>query len=145
MFRILGQISIYGRKASVDRCALAAPIPGSTITQIGLMRKIPDVDSWCYASPWYRFHLDLIDAEVRDFIAAHAQLAGAFSACDTGIDYAFFTLCPVEQSDEECFACVLDRETLQALSGLGVGLQIAPALVMPDVPYWVGEKVPGSD
>lgn len=136
MFRILGQISIYGRKASIDRCALVAPISGSTITQIGLMRKVPDADSWCYASPWYRFHLDLIDAEVRDFIAAHVQLADALAARDAGIDYAFFTLCPVEQSDEECLACVLDRETLQALSGLGVGLQIAPALVMPDAPYW---------
>lgn len=136
MLRILGQVSIYGTKASIDQCASIAPIPTGAITQIGLMRKIPDVDSWCYASPWYRFHLDVIDDEVRDFIAAHAQLGDALAVRDAGIAYAFFTLCPVEQSDEESLACVLSRETLQALSRLGVGLQIAPASLMPDAPYW---------
>lgn len=139
MLRILGQISIYGTKASIDRCASIAPIPGGTVTQIGLARKVPDADSWCYASPWYRFRLDAIDGEVRDFVAAHAQLGDALAVRDAGITYAFFTLCPVEQSDEESLACVLSRETLQALSCLGVGLQIAPASVMPDAPYWASD------
>lgn len=142
MFRILGQVSIYGTRSSIDRCASIAPISSGTITQIGHMRKVPDADSWCYASPWYRFHLREIDDEVRDFVAAHSQIGDALAVRDSGITYALLTLCPVEQSDEESFGCVLSRETLHALSCLGVGLQIAPASVMPDAPYWAckGER-----
>jgi hypothetical protein len=144
MLRILGQISIFGTKASVERIASATPIPGGKITQIGLARRIPEPDSWCYESPRYRFHQDAIDSEVRDFVAAHARLGQALIEPDAGLKYAFFTLCPVEQSYEEEFACVLSKETLKALSDLGVALQVAPEPVMPDAPYW-SDKVPATN
>lgn len=136
MLRIIGQISIFGTKESIERCASVAPIPFGKTTQIGLKRRVPDADSWCYESPWYCFHLDMIDLEVRDFIVAHSQLRDSLAVRDLGIIYAFFTLCPVGQSFEESFACVFEHETLYALSSLGLGLQIAPASAMPDAPYW---------
>ena len=137
MLRIIGQISVYGTKASVERCASIAAIPEGVIKQMGLMRKVPEANSWSYESPLYRFHLDVIDKEIQDFIAAHGQLGNALAEDDPGITYAFFTLCPVDQSYEENFACVFSRETLHSLSCLGLALQIAPASVMPEAPYWV--------
>lgn len=137
MLRVLGQISIFGTRAAVERIASIAPIPGGKMTQIGLARKVPEPDSWCYESPRYRFHQETLDPEVRDFLAAHIQLCQALIPPEPGLKYAFFTLCPVEQSYEEEFACVLSNETLQVLSALGVSLQIAPEAVMPDAPYWI--------
>jgi hypothetical protein len=140
MLRILGQFSIFGTKASVGRIASTTPIPEGRIVQIGLARRVPEPDSWCYESPRYRFHQEEIDDEVRDFISVHARLGPALKKADAGLKYAFLTLCPVEQSNEEEFACVLSHETLQALSALGVALQIAPEPVMPDAPYWTERK-----
>uniref|UniRef100_UPI003342314E hypothetical protein n=1 Tax=Castellaniella defragrans TaxID=75697 RepID=UPI003342314E len=137
MLRILGQISISGTKASIDRCASIARIPRGTIMRTGLARKVPPADSWCYSSPWYRFNFHTMDQEIRSFVMAHAQLGKALAGHDAGITYALFTLCPVEQTFEETFSGLLSRETLQALSCLGVGLEIAPAVLMPDVPCWV--------
>lgn len=134
--RILGQISIYGTKASLERFASMASIPSGTTKQVGLKRKVPETDSWCYASPWYCFRFENLDEEMCDFLIAHAQLGNALAIPDPERRYAFFTLCPVDQSDDETFACLLSRETLQVLSSLGVAFQIAPESVMPDAPYW---------
>jgi hypothetical protein len=144
MFKLLGRIDIDGTKSSIDKCALVASIPHGIMTQIGLKRKFPKVDTWLYASPWYRFHLDTMDHEVRDFLTSNLQVGDALAVRDAGINYAFFTLCPVEQSDEESFAGVFSLETLKLLANMGLELQIAPASVMPDAPYWVfrGHKPP---
>jgi hypothetical protein len=136
MLRILGQLSLFGTKVSVEGVASLTPIPRGLVKQIGLKRKPPETDHWCYESPLYRFHPETIDEEVRDFAFAHARLGEALANQELGITHAFLTLCPVEQSLEEEFACVLSAETLRAILHLGVGLQIAPAKVMPDAPYW---------
>jgi hypothetical protein len=139
MFRVLGQISIYGTKASIDRCASVAQIPNGTIKQIGLKAKIPPLDEWLYASPLYRFrfdHLDTMDHEIRDFLAAHLKVSDALASRDTEIEYALFTLCPVEQSYEESFAGILSRETLKMLVDMGLDLEISPEAIMPDAAYW---------
>lgn len=137
MLRILGRISIDGTRSAVDRLASTEPIPGGKIWQTGLKRKIPDVDSWCYESPLYRFHgIETLDNEVQEFVLAHARLGELLTKSSEGVKYAFFTLYPVAQSAEESFACTLSCDTLQAISRLCVGLQIAPGSVMPDAPYW---------
>ncbi|TAL26799.1 MAG: hypothetical protein EPN97_18845 [Alphaproteobacteria bacterium] len=136
MFKLLGRIDIDGTKASIDKCALIASIPSGTIKQIGLKRKVPIVDAWLYASPWYRFHLDTMDDEIRDFLTAHSRVGDALAARDAGIAYAFFTLCPVETKDEGSFAGIFSLETLKLLASMGLELQISPATVMPDSPYW---------
>lgn len=136
MLRILGQISIFGTKASVERVASDVQIPGGKITQTGLSRRIPDPDSWCYESPRYQFHQETLDDEVRDFATAHARLGKTLCEKVEGLTYAFFTICPVDQSYDEEFSCVLSNHTLRALFNLGVALQIAPSPVMPEVPYW---------
>lgn len=140
MLRVLGQLSIYGTKASIDRFAAVAPIPSAKITQVGLKRKVPEVDSWCYASPWYRFRIEAIDDEVRNFLLNHRQVGTGLASRDPDLRYAFFTLCPVGQSDDETFGCLFGHETLQALSGLGVSFQIAPESLMPEAAFWVAEK-----
>jgi len=48
-----------------------------------------------------------------------------------------FTLCPVEQSEEEVFAFMLNPGTLKLLSNLGLALEVSPAAVMPEAQYWV--------
>lgn len=140
MLRILGQISIYGTKASIERFVSIAPIPTGKIVQAGLKRTIPEIDSWCYASAWYGFRLDTLDEEVFNFLIAHAQVGHGLATRDPELRYAFLTLCPVNQSADETFAFVLGHETVQALSSLGVSFQIAPESVMPEMPYWVPDS-----
>lgn len=139
MLRIYGQLSVFGTKAVVEQLASAKAIPGATTMQIGLKRRVPDVDAWCYESPRYRFHLETIDAEVRDFVLAYAQIGPVIEQCGDGVRFAFFTLTPVDQSYEEEFACALNSETVRAIADIGIGIQIAPAAVMPDAPFW-GDK-----
>lgn len=137
MLRILGNIEIYGTKASLEQLVSVDPIPNSILKQIGTKRKIPDKDLWCYGSPSYRFReITTLDEEVRDFLIAHERLGDVLAVRDPGIQYAIFTLCPVEQSYEETFACLISCETLQILVRMGLALQIAPASVMPDVDFW---------
>ena len=130
----LCQLAVYGDKPSVERVASFASFSTGTITRTGTMRKIPDPDSWCYSTAWYRFDLDSINEELRDFLFVHGRVRDV--TITVGITYAFLTLCPVEQSYEHTFACVLERETLEAIWQLGLALQIAPASTMPDAPFW---------
>ena len=137
MLRILGNIEIYGTKASLERLISIDPIPNSVLQPIGTKRKVPDTDSWCYGSPSYRFReIITLDEEVRDFLIAHERVGDVLAERDWGIEHAIFTLCPVEQSYEETFACLLSCETLQILVRMGLSLQIAPASIMPDVGFW---------
>ncbi len=136
MFKLLGRIEIHGTKDAVDKCVSVAPIPDGTITQTGLKRKLPETGAWLYASPWYRFHPDTMDHEIRDFLAAYLKIGDALAVRDVGIEYAFLTLCSVEQSHEESFAGIFSLEALQLLTNMGLELQIAPAAIMPDAPYW---------
>lgn len=137
--RILGLLSIYGSKSSLERIKSVAPIPLGKLGQIGLKRQVPEPDSWCYSSPYYRFHLEKLDEEVRAFLDKHAHLGKALSLHDKAISYALLTLIPVELGDEETFACMLSHETIQTLSHLGVGLEISPEASMPDAPYWTDQ------
>jgi hypothetical protein len=137
MLRILGNIEIYGSKASLEQLITVDPIPNSILKQIGTKRKIPDKDSWCYGSPSYRFReIITLDEEVHDFLTAHERLGDVLANRNAGIEYAIFTLCPVDQSYEETFACLLSCETLGLMVNMGLSLQIAPASVMPDVDFW---------
>lgn len=136
MLRILGRISIYGSKASTERLASLGGVPAWELRQVGQKRNVPEPDSWCYASPWYGFHADALDEETSDFLSAHSKLGPLLALPDHGIRYAIFTLCPVEQSEEEVFAFLLNRKTLELLSNLGLALEVSPAAVMPDVRYW---------
>ena len=142
--QIQGQISTYGTKASIERFTSKAPIQSGTTTQVGFGRKAPEKDSWCYASPWYSFHSDNLDEEVRDFLIAHAQVGDVLASVDPERRFSFFTLSPIGDGDEETFACILSHDTLKALSTIGVDLQIAPATVMPEAPYWhrAGNELP---
>jgi hypothetical protein len=138
MLRILGRVSIYGSKASTERLASLGVIPSGELRQVGQKRAIPDEDSWFYASPWYRFHIDVLDEEANAFLRTHSKLGSSLAVRDSGIRHAIFTLCPVEQTEEEVFAFMLSSETLKLLSNLGLALEVSPAAVMPDAQYWVG-------
>lgn len=136
MLELLGKIDIHGTKSSIDKCASLASIPNGIIMQIGLKRKIPDVDSWTYESPLYRFRLDAMDYAIRDFLATHFQVGTALAERDAGIEYAFFTLVPVVKNSEDTFAGIFSCETLKLLANMGLELQISPEAIMPDAPYW---------
>lgn len=139
MLRILTHIGIYGTKASVERFASVAAIPSGSFKQCGLKRKVPDVDSWNYSSPYFQFRFDTLDDEIRDFLVAHAQVGKAVAIPDEGITWTLFTVTPVSQSFEDEFSCLLSTETLQALSATGLALEINPEAIMPDAPFWTSE------
>jgi len=137
MLRILGKISIFGTEAAVQQVASIASIQNSVLQQVGIARSKPDVDFWCYGSSWYSFRSCSFDDEILNFLVMHERLGDALETVSAGVKYAFFTVCPVGQSDEEIFACMYSVETLRKLSYLGLALEIAPASVMPDAPYWL--------
>lgn len=136
MLRILGGISIYGTKSSIEKLVSSGAMPNSSIAQIGSLRKKPDIDSWCYSTQWYSFNADTLDEEVRDFLVAHKKLGKVLEAPEIGRGLALFTLSPVGQDSECLFSCLLSHPTLCALTSLKLSLQIAPASVMPDVAFW---------
>jgi hypothetical protein len=138
MLRVIGCIHISGTKAGLETLVSNSVIPSGILKQIGTKRKIPDVDSWSYSSPWYRFHFDFeqFDEEICDFLLAHQQLKDYLDIRDTRIKYAIFTLCPVGQSHEETFACLLSQKTLKVLVDLGLCLEIAPEVLSSEAPYW---------
>lgn len=133
---LLGKIEIDGTKASLDKLASVALIPDGKMKQLGLKAKVPPQDTWCYSSPIYRFRFDESDQEIYDFLTAHLQVGKALAARDTEIEYAFFTLVPVEQSYEGSFSGIFSCETLKLLADMGLELQISPESMMPDAPYW---------
>ena len=136
MFRVLGSIYLIGSGGCLSRLAHEALIPNGSLRQIGLARKIPEPDLWCYSSPRYQFNLDEIDDEVRSFLHAHPKVTQALLNQQKGVQYAMFVICPVAQNEEDMFAGALSNETLQALAASGLALEIAPAPVMPDAEPW---------
>jgi hypothetical protein len=134
--KLLFQISIYGTKSILTSCASIANLQGGTLSQIGQKRKIPDSDSWCYASPWYRLHFELLDEEIFDYISSNKKIGDALAIHENSVSYAFLTLCPVGQTSKENLACIFTQKTLKSISDIGIDLQIAPASAMPDAPYW---------
>jgi len=136
MFRILGNISIYGTRSNLEKLVSTGPMPNSSIRQIGSLRKEPEIDSWCYSTQWYCFSADTLDEEVRDFLIAHERLGDVLEVPEIGAGQALFTLSPVGQDSDCLFSCLLSHQTLCTLSALKLSLQIAPASVMPNVAYW---------
>lgn len=98
---------------------------------------MPDVDSWVYQSPYYQFHwIPLFDEELYNFLRAHYPLKAHKLNEKEGIKYTMLTIIPVEQSFEETFSCYLTHRALLLLSKLGLGLEIAPVLDMPETLFW---------
>ena len=140
MLRILGCICIYGSKASLEPLVQTSAIPSGQMMQLGLKRKIPDVDSWIYSSPYYQFHhYEPLDEELHEFIKSNRRIGNFLIPRNHGIEYAHLKITPVEQSFEEIFSCLLSHKTITLLSELGLGLEISPAVVMPEFPFWKPE------
>jgi len=136
MLRILANINIHGKKSALDPLVFDSVIPNGKLWQTGLKRKIPAVDSWVYESPYYRFHWETLDEELYDFLKEHYLLEARKINEKHGIEYALFTITPVEQSFKETFSCLLSNKMLLFLSRLGLSLEIAPAVIMPEKPFW---------
>jgi len=136
MLRILAQVTIYGGKDALSPLMANSAIPNGKLKQLGLLRKTPDTDSWAYSSPYYRFHFESLSEELYDFLSKHYLLEPYKLNEKEGIEYSLLTVIPVEQSFEETFSCLLSNETLSLLSKLGLSLQIAPAVTMPETPFW---------
>jgi hypothetical protein len=139
MLHILAEISISGRKSALSTLVENSVIPNGELMQLGLLRKHPPppADSWMYSSPYYRFNLEKLDEELYDFLSRHHFLEACKLNENEGIDYPLLTIIPVDKSFEEIFACVLSHKTLLLLSKLGLGLQIAPAMTMPEASFWI--------
>lgn len=138
MLRIIGRISIFGSLEALKQLELSNPIPDSSIQKVGAARPNILHDLWVYGSHWFSFRSDLLDEELLNYLTAHSSLGPALATLDKkSIAYAMLTITPVDQTDEEVFSCFLGLKTLNALSNLGLALEIAPAAVMPDAPYWI--------
>lgn len=139
MLRIIACINIYGNKCALEPLVIGSAIPNGELKQIGLLRKIPDVDRWVYQSPYYQFHWESLDEELYDFLKAHHLLEAHKVNEKEDVEYSMLTIYPVEQSFEETFSCYLTHKTLLLLSKLGLGLEIAPVLDMPETPFWADQ------
>lgn len=138
MLRIIGKISIFGSLEALKQLELSKPIPDSSLQQVGAARPNLLHDLWVYGSQWFSFRFDLLDEELLNYLTAHSSLGPVLATLDKkSIAYAMLTITPVDQTDEEVFSCFLGLKTLNALSNLGLALEIAPAAVMPDAPYWI--------
>lgn len=136
MTRLLGRIEVYGTKASLDNFVSLAPMPNWELAQIGLKKKIPELDAWTYSSPFYRFDVQTSDEDIYDFIAAHGKIGDALKERYSDIEYAFFTLVPVIESYEDSFAGIFSCKTLALLSNMRLELQISPEATMPAAEWW---------
>jgi hypothetical protein len=134
--RILGEISVYGRKVMVDRLNSYSAIQSGRVIQLGLKRKIPDTDSWVYCSPMYQFNDELLDEQLYEFLLTAKGLEGQLLPDDKEVVNAELCLIPVEQTFEETFYCFLRPKTLSLLSSLGLSLEVEPESVMPEFPLW---------
>jgi hypothetical protein len=112
-------------------------IPNGELKPVGLKRKIPDADRWCYSSPTYQFSRDYFDELVLDFLSKHLAVGRGLEKYLDDIEYAIFNICPVGQTFEDEFSCLLTRKTLDVLSRLRLSLEIAPSAVMPEFDDWV--------
>ncbi|HEY2444852.1 MAG TPA: hypothetical protein VGI20_03855 [Rhizomicrobium sp.] len=139
--RILGTINVCGNSAGLRPLVGAAAIPNGIYSAVGLKRRIPDVDRWSYKSPLYRFRFDSLDAEVRSFLLAHNAIGPILNADRSGIEFAYFTFCPVAESEDEWFSGYLQSPTLMVLGNLGLGLEIAPESLMPEASYWIADDL----
>jgi len=86
----------------------------------------------------YEFDIEKIDEQLGSFVSQYAALGRPLEINRAGIRYAYLTLCPVDQTPDEMFHCVLDASTIRTIGSLGIGVQIAPASVMPDALPWKG-------
>jgi len=141
MLRILGQIWISGNKAGLEPLVQASAIPSGKLEQMGLKRKVPDVDSWFYGSPCYQFHWESLDEELYSFIESNRRIKPFLIPWSSGLQYAHLQITPVDQSFEETFSCLLSRRTINLLSELGLGLEIAPEVTMPEFPFWIFAEI----
>ena len=141
MLRILGKISIFGTLTAIQQLESKKPISNGLLQQVGAGRPIPVVDSWCYGSAWFSFRFDSLDEEIFNYLVAHERLGDALAVVHTGVKYAMFTVTPIDQTYEEPFSCLLSVKTLRKLSDLGLALELAPASVMPDAPYWMQSSI----
>jgi hypothetical protein len=67
---------IYGNSEALKRLECAAPISNGSHAQVGLRRRVPEVDSWVYQSQRYAFRFDTLDVEVRDFLLSLTDRSG---------------------------------------------------------------------
>lgn len=134
--RILGRISLFGSKVAIEAIASVIPHVLGSVAQVGHKRKNPDTDYWAWESETYRFDVENLDEQLRSFVSQCAALKKPLETNRAGVRYAYLTLCPVDQTPDELFHCVLNSATVQAIGDLGIGVQVAPATAMPDAPAW---------
>jgi hypothetical protein len=136
MLRLLGKISVFGTQHCVEQLSVQKVIADAVTHQIGLSQKIPPKDLWTYATPWYEFGVESLNEGVSNFVETYPLLGDALDKLGSDVRWAILTLCPVGQSDEEAFSCLLNRETMAAITRCRLGLEIAPASVMPEAVLW---------
>ncbi len=136
MLRILARITIFGSKAIAEDVASFVQFHDGELMQCGLRRRPPVKDIWCYSTKWYRFNSSRLNEELLDFLHSHIALKEIIPFRLDNLEYAQLVLCPVGQTFEREFSFYLQREILSTLDGMGLALELAPASVMPEAPYW---------
>ncbi len=134
--RILFKTNVFGSRLGVEPMVRATAIPNGQLTQTGTSRVPPDLDSWAYSSPWFTLSGDDLDRELMEFLSTQHALQKFLIVKEAAVKFAMLTICPVAESEDEAFACLLSVETLAEISRLGLALEIAPAPFMPDAPTW---------
>jgi hypothetical protein len=134
--RILAFIAILGPKIPLEQLSSHSAIQDGSLYQLGLKMRNPPPDSWKYMSPIYRFDADSLDEDLYSFLLANEGLGKFLCKVRDKVEFALLTVMPVEQTFEETFSCLLSQETLSKLTMMGLGLEIAPEVIMPEYPFW---------
>ncbi len=133
--RLLGRIIVFGAEKPLRQFLAISQIPDGKMEICGAKRKIAVPDLWLYSSPWYAFAPETLDEDLRSFITANWNGSLDLSQYQ-GIEFAALCLCPVGQDDAGGLATLFSPHTLKALCQAQLSLEIAPALVMPEVMAW---------
>jgi hypothetical protein len=136
MLRTLAKIQVYGSKRRLTQLEQNGLIPNGVLRQIGLARRVPDVDSWSYSSLWYEFPLVSFNLDVAEFLCVHEVLGLELGKDLSDIRFAALTICPVNATELDQFGGIFDPHFLRRLAVMNLALEIAPAQVMPHAPLW---------
>ena len=135
--RILARIVVYGTKSEVEDLLSINNISNWQVMQLGLRRKIPDIDSWCASSERYEFDFYALSDQLLEFLQANENTNNnLYFGARNKINESLLSICVTDQDGKEKFSTIFDNSLLYKISKLGLSLEISHEELMPKFPRW---------
>jgi hypothetical protein len=136
MCRVLVQLSVWGNDEDIQ--SLSAQIDGSIgrIVHVGTKSMKPENRCMSFCTPWHEIDNDNVNDGLYSFIEAHKNISALVSESSFNNITLRLTVCPVDETQENSFSCLIGIRTVRKLAELGLEFEISPAVVMPQATYW---------